>query len=365
MAILFPMKRATRPLPFLFVILLFAGCAGDGGEDETATSQAVPDTLRMPEEYHLRNVRQLTFGGENAEAYFSPDGKRLSLQSTHPPYECDQIFSMSVEGGELELVSSGEGRTTCAYYMPDNASILYASTHLGSKDCPPRPDFSQGYVWPVYSSFDIFVRRPDGSLDQITSEPGYDAEATVSPQGDRMVFTSTRDGDLDIYTMNLDGSDVVRLTDELGYDGGPFFSPDGSEIVFRASHPTEPDDQEDYLELLARDLIRPGVLNLYVMDADGSNRRLVLENGAANFAPFFFPDGERILFVSNMDDPKGRNFELYMIHKNGTGLKRVTFNESFDGFPMFSPDGKYLVFASNRFNRERGETNIFLAEWVD
>ena len=343
-----------------------AGCGGDGGARSAKVHDVpVADTLRLAGEAHLRNVRQLTFGGDNAEAYFSPDGEELVMQTTAPPYACDQILRMPVKGGEVALVSTGKGRTTCSYFLPDGESILFSSTHLASEDCPPRPDYSKGYVWPIYPGYDIFVRTPGDSLVRLTENHAYDAEATVSPQGDRIVFTSTRDGDLDIYTMNLDGSDVRRLTHRLGYDGGPFFSPDGKEIVYRAYHPELPEEQQDYRDLLAQNLIRPGVLNLYVMKADGSDQRLVLENGAANFAPYFFPDGERIIFSSNMDDPRGRNFELYMIRKDGTGLERITYNDSFDGFPMFSPDGSLLVFASNRNNRAPHDTNIFTAEWVE
>jgi Tol biopolymer transport system component len=331
-----------------------------------AAEPAPSDTLRCEGESHFKNLRQLTFGGENAEAYFSPDGRQLVFQSTHAPYACDQIFVMPLTGGTPALVSTGKGRTTCSYFLPDGKSILYASTHLESPDCPVAPDRSHGYVWGLYPAFEIFVRSADGgSLSQITHSPGYDAEATVSPRGDKIVFTSLRSGDLDLYSMNLDGTGVTRLTNEDGYDGGAFFSPDGKEIVYRANHPKTDAERKDYHDLLAKNLIRPGVLSLFVMNADGTNRRLVLENGAANFAPYFFPDGDRIIFSSNVGDPKGRNFDLYAIHKNGTGFTRITTNETFDGFPMFSPDGKTLVFASNRNNGGTHFTNIFLTDWVE
>ncbi len=364
-----PLRPISAALLAGFVILAPApGCGPGDREPRSRTAWEAPpqpDTLRVAGELHLRNLRQLTFGGENAEAYFSPDGKELVLQRTYPPHACDQIFRIPVEGGEPVLISSGRGRTTCAYFLPDGRSILYASTHLGSPDCPPRPDYTRGYVWALYPDFDIFVRTPAGGLLRLTDTPGYDAEATVSPRGDRIVFTSMRDGDLDIYTMNLDGSGVKRLTRNPGYDGGAFFSPDGKEIVYRAAYPQNADEEADYRQLLAENLIRPSRLGLYVMNADGSRPRLVLENGAANFAPFFFPDGQRIIFSSNMGDPRGRNFDLYMIHKDGTGLERITYNETFDGFPMFSPDGRRLVFASNRNNARPDETNIFIADWVE
>jgi TolB protein len=318
-----------------------------------------------PLEKHLANIKQLTFGGENAEAYFSADGKQLIFQSTRDGHGCDQIYTMNVDGSNVRMISTGAGRTTCSYFLPNGKRTLYSSTHLGAKECPPRPDFSKGYVWAVYPTFDIFTARPDGSdLKQLTTTPGYDAETTISRQG-KLVFTSMRDGDLDIYTMDQNGKNVRRLTNELGYDGGPFWSYDGKQIVFRAHHPQSLKDKEDYSSLLKQNLIRPTTLEIWVMNADGSNKRQVTHNGKANFAPFFFPDGRRVIFSSNMDDPKGRNFDLYRINLDGSGLERITDNDTFDGFPMFSPDGKKIVFASNRNAKERGETNVFIADWVE
>ncbi len=329
------------------------------------TRQDAEDSLRLPEEKHLKNIRQLTFGGENAEAYFSADGKRLTFQSTREGHDCDQIYQMNIDGSDVRMVSTGKGRTTCSYIFPNGRRILYSSTHLVSSDCPPKPDFSRGYVWAVYPSFDIFTAAPDGSdLKQLTRNPGYDAEATIAPNGKKIVFTSLRDGDLDIYTMDLDGRNVKRLTNEVGYDGGPFFSYDSKWIVFRAHHPKSEKDIADYRALLKENLIRPTTLEIWVMKADGTGKRQVTSNGKANFAPFFFPDGKRIIFASNMDDPKGRNFDLYAINVDGTGLERITFNDTFDGFPMFTPDGKKIVFASNRHGKQQGETNVFIADWV-
>ncbi|HET9530601.1 MAG TPA: hypothetical protein VFQ92_09635 [Blastocatellia bacterium] len=323
------------------------------------------DKLRLSEEKHFRNVRQLTFGGENAEAYFSFDGKKLILQSTRQGHDCDQIYTMNIDGSDTRMVSTGKGRTTCAYYYRDGKRILYSSTHLASADCPPKPDFSKGYVWALYPSYDIFTAAPDGSgVKQLTTAPGYDAEATISPDGKKIVFTSVRDGDLDIYTMDIDGRNVKRLTTEVGYDGGPFFSFDSQWIVYRAHHPENEKETADYKALLKDNLIRPTRLDIWVMKADGSGKRRVTNNGKANFAPFFFPDGKRIIFSSNMDDPRGRNFDLYAINIDGTGLERITYNETFDGFPMFSPDGKKIVFASNRNAKSQGETNVFIADWV-
>jgi TolB protein len=323
-------------------------------------------SLALPAEKHLRNLKQLTFGGENAEAYFSSDGKQLIFQSTREGHGCDQIYTMNVHGSDVKMISTGDGRTTCSYFFPGGKRILYSSTHLGDKQCPPRPDFSRGYVWAVYPAFDIFTAKPDGSdLKQLTNTPGYDAETTITLDGKKLVFTSMRDGDLDIYTMDANGKNVRRLTNELGYDGGPFWSYDGKQIVYRAHHPKTDQEKAEYSSLLKDNLIRPSVLEIWVMNADGSNKRQVTSNGKANFGPYFFPDGKRIIFASNMDDPRQRNFDLYKINVDGTGLERITFNDTFDGFPMFSPDGKKLVFASNRNGKTQGETNVFIADWVE
>jgi TolB protein len=346
----------------LFAAVTFFIVAFSALQPERASQSS---DLALPQEKHLRNIKQLTFGGENAEAYFSADGKKLIFQSTRDSRECDQIYTMNVDGSDVKMVSTGDGRTTCSYFLPSGKSILYSSTHLGSKQCPPRPDFSQGYVWAVYESFDIFTANPDGSnVKQLTSTPGYDAETTISRQG-KLVFTSKRDGDLDIYTMDANGKNVKRLTNELGYDGGPFWSYDGRQIVYRAYHPQTEKEKADYTSLLKQNLIRPTVLDIWVMNADGSNKRQVTKLTKASFAPYFFPDGKRIIFSSNVADPKGRDFDLYMIKVDGTGLERITYNNTFDGFPMFSPDGKKLVFASNRNAAKQGDTNIFIADWVE
>jgi len=337
------------------------------GEPATAPTAAIPIAREShPEEKRLRNIRQLTDGGENAEAYFSTDGAKLVFQSKRPPHLCDQIYAMNLDGSGLQLVSTGTGRTTCAYWVaPGDQRVLFSSTHESGELCPPVPDFSQGYVWPIYDGYDIYTALPDGSdLQPLVKSPGYDAEATMSPDGSKIVFTSMRDGDLDIYSMNVDGSGVRRLTSTPGYDGGPFFSKDGTKICFRARHP-EGEELADYQRLLADGLIRPSQLDIYVMDADGSNVKRITDNGAANFCPFFSPDGQRLIFSSNLGDEKRREFDLYTVKIDGTGLERITFTPEFDGFPMFSPDGKRLVWCSNRHGRVRGETNVFIAEWVE
>jgi Tol biopolymer transport system component len=357
-------------IKILFFSAVFAALVRFGINDVTGDSNTafMKDTLVFPGEKHLKNVKMLTNGGENAEAYFSFDDKRIIFQSTRPPYECDQIFIMNRDGSGSHLVSTGKGRTTCSYFYPDGKHILYASTHLGNENCPTKPDMSRGYVWPLYSDYDIFKANSDGSNPvQLTSTKGYDAEATISPKGDKIVFTSTRDNDIELYSMNLDGSDVKRLTNAPGYDGGAYFSYDGTMIVFRSSRPATDEELKDFRDNLALNLVRPTKLDIYVMDANGSNMRQVTNNGKANFGPYFFPDGKRIIFASNMDDPKGRNFDLYMINVDGTGLERITYNDTFDGFPMFSlsDGGKKLVFCSNRFNTKEGETNVFICDWVE
>ena len=318
------------------------------------------------EEPYLSNLRQLTLEGQNAEAYFSPDDEWLIFQSTSGALGCDQIFTMRVDGSDRRMVSTGAGVTTCAYFTyPDARGIVYSSTHLADSTCPPRPDFSRGYVWPIHPGYDVFRADPDGSNPaRLTDTPGYDAEATFSRDGSRIVFTSVRDGDLDLYTMDADGENVQRLTDEVGYDGGAFFSYDGSKIVYRAHHPTAADEVADYRQLLTDDLVRPSHMEIWVMNADGSGKRQLTTNGAANFAPYFAPDGERIVFASNMGDPRGRNFDLYMIDIDGTNLTQITFDPEFDAFPMFSSDGSKLVWASNRHGAKEGDTNIFIADWV-
>jgi TolB protein len=344
------------------LLLAAAACAPHRAGSAPAPIVVDPE----PGERHLRNIRQLTFGGNNAEAYFSPDGRQLIFQrQERADSGCDQQYVMSTDGSGMRRVSNGLGRTTCGYFYDGGRRILYSSTFEDSPACPPSPDRSRGYVWPL-ARFEIYAAKADGSdLRRLTSNDAYDAEATVSPDGTRVVFTSTRDGDIDLYTMNVDGTDVRRVTSRVGYDGGAFFSPDGRSIVWRAMYPESAADTADYRRLLGQRLVRPSRLELWVANADGTGARQVTRLGAASFAPFFHPDGRRIIFASNQPDPRSRNFDLYLINLDGTGLERVTASPEFDGFPMFSPDGKRLVFASNRNAARAGETNIFIAEWVE
>jgi TolB protein len=366
------MRRTLLAAVPALALASLAGCRASRGEvrpaPRSAEAGAAPPSadLALPGERHLRNVRQLTFGGENAEAYFSFDGRELIYQATPPGRPCDQEYVMRAsDGGGKRLVSTGAGRVTCGYFFPDGSRILYASTHGSGPECPPPPDMSHGYAWALYD-YQLYTARPDGSdVRPLAPAPGsYNAEATISRDG-WIVFTSTRDGDLDLYKMRLDGSQLTRLTHALGYDGGAFFSADGKRIVFRASRPSGPAEEAEYRRLLAQKLVRPGKLEIYTMNADGSDVRQVTRLGAASFAPFFHPDGRRILFASNVGDPRGRNFDVYMVGDDGSGLEKITTNETFDGFPMFSPDGRTLVFASNRHGSRPGETNVFVADWVE
>ena len=330
-----------------------------------ATVATTPAATPAPET-HLANLKQLTAGGENAEAYWSFDGTSLSMQSTREGAKCDRIWRIDDVAGtpKLAQVSSGKGRTTCAYYLPGNERVLYASTHEAGPDCPPVPDHSKGYVWPLYASYDIYSAKKDGSdVKPLITGKGYDAEATVCAKDGRILFTSTRDGDIDLYVSDVNGKNVKRLTDEPGYDGGAFFSNDCSQIVWRASRPQGP-ALDDYKKLLAEGLVRPSKLEIYVMNADGSGKKAITSLGAAAFAPSFFPDGKRVIFATNHADPKGRNFDIWAVNTDGTNLERITSYEGFDGFPLFSPDGKKLVFSSNRNGTTPGETNVFVADWV-
>jgi len=343
-----------------------SGCLGFSVVFTFAVLANGPDSLRHPQEKHLRNIRQLTFGGTNAEAYFSSDGQRLIFQSTRSPYECDQMFTMKIDGLEQKLVSSGKGRTTCGYFFPDDRKILYASTHGHADQCPPRPDKSKGYVWGVFNDYDIYMSNSDGSdLKVLSASPGYDAEATISPKGDKIVFTSTRDGDLELYTMNLDGSEAKRITHSLGYDGGAFFSWSGKKIVYRGYHPTKSAEVTEYKKLLAEQLVKPGKMEIFVCDADGKNNKQLTNNGNANFAPFFLPGDKRIIFASNMKDPGGRFFDLFVTNADGSGLEQITLGGHFNAFAMLSKDAKKIVFVSDRNAKGSYEFNVFVADWVN
>jgi TolB protein len=347
---------------FGVAVFVFAACHRAPATNATASS-ASAILPPYPGERHLRNVRQLTFGGLNAEAYFSHDGRRLIFQSSRDGRSCDQQYVMNVDGTGLRRVSTGGGKTTCGYFFGDDRQIFFASTHAADTACPPRPDPSKGYVWGL-DPYDIYKANPDGSnLRPLTRNGVYTAEGTLSPDGRTIVFTSLKDGDLDIYAMNTDGSNVRRLTNAPGYDGGPFFSPDGKHIVYRAWHPTDT-ALAGYRALLGQRLVRPNRMEIWIMDADGSSQHQITNLGGANFAPFYTPDGKRIIFSSNYTNPHSRNFDLYLINPDGSGLAQVTTHPEFDGFPMFSPDGTKLVWEGNRRGQSIEQLDIFMADWV-
>ena len=324
---------------------------------------ALPGLLAGEDASHLINVRQLTHGGQNAEAYWSPDGKRLIFQSTRKPYDCDQIFVMNADGSDQHLVSTGKGRTTCGYFLGDNRHIVYASTHEAGEQCPPPPDRSKGYLWGVFAGYDIYLARDDGKIEKkLTTTKGYDAEATVNWKTGKIVYTSLASGDLDLWTMNADGSHKKRITTAPGYDGGAAFSRDGRKLVWRANYPKSPADMARYRELLSQNLTAPMKMELVVADGNGKNARIITNFGCASFAPTFTPDGRRIVFASNKNNCDGRKFELYSVNPDGSGLEEVTNFGGFTSFPEFSPDGKTLVFCSDRDAKERYEFNIFTAD---
>jgi TolB protein len=332
-------------------------------------------SMVYPDEKHFKNIQQLTFGGDNAEAYFGFDNEHISFQRTNKAdgVACDQIFfgkipSAPSEKFDFKMVSTGKGRTTCAYIMPDKKHVLYASTHLGADTCPPVPDRKvvKKYVWPIYDSYDIFVADLNGKITrQLTNTPGYDGEAVISRDGKKILFTSMRNGDLDLYVMDINGKNVQQITRDLGYDGGAWFSPDGKKIVWRASRPKTEEEIKEYKDLLAQGLVMPTNMEVFVANADGSNVQQVTKLGKANWAPNFMPDGKRIIFASNHEYPKGFPFNIYLINLDGTGMEKVSHDGGFDAFPMFSPNGKKFIFSSNRNNGGTHDTNIFICDWVD
>ncbi len=339
---------------------------------------AQSNLISEQEKKHFKSLTQITFGGDNAEAYFDKTGKKITFQITNKNWNisCDQIFYFDLKNlkkkldlskkENFKMISTGKGRTTCSYFMPDGKHILFASTHHKIDSCPSVPHIKGKYVWPLYPEYDIFIADLNGNIvKQLTHTDGYDAEATVSPKGDKIVFTSTRSGDIELWVMNMDGSNPIQITHELGYDGGAFFSPDGSKIVFRASRPKTSEEIKEYKELLSQNLVAPTNMEIFVCDADGKNLRQVTNLGKANWAPFFHPSGKKIIFSSNHHSQRGFDFQLYMINIDGTGLEQITTESNFNAFPMFSPDGKKLIFSSNRNNHGTRDTNLFLAEWKD
>jgi hypothetical protein len=363
-----PLAYATLACSPLALVAIACEPPVEPNVPPTASASATAQISAPPSaEPHLADVKQITFGGENAEAYWSSSGSELILQARTGAMECDRIYRMSIADPKPVPVSSGKGATTCSYFLPGDKDVIYASTHLGGDACPPKPDHSKGYVWALYDSYDIFRAKADGSqVVRLTETPGYDAEGTVCRRDGSIVFTSVRDGDIDLYRMDADGKNVKRLTNTPGYDGGAFFSDDCTKLVWRASRPKPGKELDDFKGLLAQGLVRPSKLELFVANADGSDATQVTYLGAASFGPYLFPDKKRIVFSSNYGDPKGREFDIWAIDVDGTRLERITSTKGFDGFPMFTLDGKTLAFASNRATKEGAhDTNVFLAKWLD
>ena len=351
----------------LFVLgsLLVTVACGGPGEETLPPSASPAETVSAEEseQAFFGTVRQITFGGENAEAYWSANGEHITFQSTRDGRSCDQQYVMRADGSDVRQISVG-GKTTCGFFYDSDRRVFFGATHHADTACPPRPDPSQGYVWPL-DPFDIYTANPDGSdLKRLTNYGVYTAEGILSPDGSKIVFTSLKDGDLEIYTMNVDGTDVRRLTNSPGYDGGPWWSPDGTKIVYRAHHPKDSAELAEYQRLLSLNMIRPSKVELFVMNADGSDQRQITSLGGANFGPTWTPDGSQIIFSSNHQNPRSRNFDLFLVNVDGSGLTQITSHPEFDGFPMFSPDGSKLIWASNRNAKIEGETNLVIADWV-
>jgi TolB protein len=359
-------------LPFVFFTVIIFSCTNTS---KVNGGTVVTDTLKYPDETHFKNIQQLTFGGDNAEAYWSYDGKMLVFQRTSVKdgIPCDQIYAGKVprygKPFEYKLVSTGKGRTTCPFFTKDGKHIIYASTHLGSEQCPPVPDrskYGNKYIWPLYNTYDIFMADLNGKIvKQLTNSPHYDAEATLSPDGSKMIYTSTKDGDIELYIMDLATGKEQRITNIPGYDGGAWFSPDGKKLIWRASRPKTEAEIKEYKDLLAENLVAPTNMEVWVANADGSNARQVTSYGQANWAPAYMPDSKRIIFASNHEYKRGFPFNLYTINEDGTNLQKISRDKGFDAFPMFSPDGKKIVFCSNRNNGGTRDTNVFIADWEE
>lgn len=354
------MQRITMPSPARFALIASSALLVFAIFPLTMTGQ---ESVDIKSEF-ITNVRQLTFGGENAEAYWSPDGKRLIFQSTRGEAKCDQQYIMNADGSDQHMVSTGKGRTTCGYFLPDGKHIVYASTHLASPACPPDADRSKGYVWAVYPSYDVFLAKDDGTdLKRLTSADGYDAEATINWKTGKMVYTSLASGDLDLWSMKLDGSGKKQITRSFGYDGGAVYSHDGKKLVWRANHPTDDATRKRYADLLHLNLTSPMKMELFVADAGGGNVKQITNFNCASFAPTFTPDDKQILFSSNKNNCDGRKFELFLINVDGTGLRQVTSLDGFTSFPEFSPDGGKLVFVTDWHGKSPYEFNVFTGDW--
>lgn len=369
------MKKYTTIIIVCISVLIITASFNKKINTGKPSAAVFNDTLLYPDEKHFKNVQQLTFGGDNAEAYFSFDGKWIIFQRTSlkDGIPCDQMFigKLPAQGEKFEYkpVSTGKGRTTCGAFMKDGKHIIYASTHLGADTCPPIPDrrkYGNKYIWPLYDSYDIFMADLTGKIvKRLTKSKGYDAEATLSPDGKKMLYTSTKGGDIDMYVMDLKTGKEKKVTNLIGYDGGGWFSPDGKKIIWRASRPKTEAEIKEYKDLLKENLVAPTNMEVYIANADGSNVRKVTAFGQANWAPAYMPDSKRIIFASNHEYKRGFPFNLYTINEDGSNLTKISHDKGFDAFPMFSPDGKKIIFCSNRNNGGTRDTNVFIADWVE
>jgi Tol biopolymer transport system component len=327
---------------------------------DAAVALSAEEVARL-EARHLTNIRQVTFGLAKAgEGYFSPDGHSIIFQAV--PHVAPSIFHRPApdedgyqiylgalaEDAPLRMISTGRGRCTCPFFHPSGKSVLFASTHLNPRTDaePPRgPAYSRTarYRWEFPESMDIFTADLDGKiLNRLTDAPGYDAEASYSPDGSRIVFTSFRDGDAEIYVMDADGRSPRRITHARGYDGGPFFSPDGKQIVYRSDRK-------------GNDL-----LQIYLNNAQGTAERALTHDEFVNWGPYFHPSGRHIIYATSRHGHT--NYELYLMDVDTGRLERITYHEGFDGLPVFSPDGKRLMWTSSGRVADR-KSQLFIADF--
>ena len=320
-----------------------------------------PAEVARLEARHLTNIRQVTFGFNKAgEGYFSPDGKSIIFQAVpnlpptilHTPKPDEdgyQIYSAVLESDTpAKLVSTGQGRCTCAYFSPDGKSILFASTHLSpsteaAASKGPAYSRTERYRWEFPETMDIFRADLDGkNLVRLTDTRGYDAEGSYSPDGKQIVFTSFRDGDAEIYLMDADGKNARRITRSPGYDGGPFFSPDGKKILYRSDRK-------------GNDL-----LQVFINNTEGTAEKALTQNEFVNWGPYFHPDNRHIIYATSKHGHA--NYELYLMDVETGSEERITYQEGFDGLPVFSPDGRRLMWTSSGRNTDR-KSQLFIADF--
>lgn len=320
-----------------------------------------PSQVALQEGKFVENIRQLTNEGQSGEGYFSPDGKRVIFQAIRGEHPFYQIYIKDLASGQEKRVSTGQGRTTCAFFHPTENKIIYASSHLDPNrdkevdaelkklaEARRNPGARRGYSWAFDPFMDIFELNLDtNELKQLTSVAGYDAEGSYSADGKRIIFASCRNGPgADIYIMDADGKNVKQLTDSPGYDGGPFFSPDGTKVIFRG------------------EVRKRHYLQLFVMNVDGTGLWQLTENDAVNWGPYWHPNGKHIIYSTSVHGHQ--NYELYLMPVETGKAKRVTFWHGADVLPVFSGDGKKLMWTSKRGKDKAGQfsSQLFIADWV-